>query len=52
MFAATAAARRTIQAQLTDLANALAQRGLYARKIEVTVRRRDNRGGTRQDDRR
>jgi hypothetical protein len=49
VFAATAAARRVIQAQLTDLANALARRGLTAKQISVSVKR-DNRRGSRQDD--
>jgi hypothetical protein len=52
VFTATAAARRAIQAQLAELTDELARRGLLARKIGVSVRRRDNRGGSRQDDRR
>ncbi len=52
VMAATSAARRVIQAKLSDLADALAQRGVYARKISVSVRRGDNRGGSRQDGRR
>jgi len=52
VMAATAAARRAIQAKLSDLADALAQRGVYARKIAVSVRQGDNRGGSRQDGRR
>ncbi len=51
VYAATDAARRVIQAKLSSLARALAERGIAAKKIEVSTRR-DNRGGSRQDGRR
>lgn len=48
VFASTAAARRVIQAQLSELADSLAQRGVFTRNISVGVKG-DNRRGSRQD---